>query len=119
MLWTGLRRRRHAPLWGFLGCAAALAIELRGAFGLATETWLILCGLVALIASATLDRYLREPRDGLTSASLSQREGPLDLLQIAGTGLLAKHAGPEPPSSDAAFEGGGGKFGGGGASGSY
>jgi hypothetical protein len=119
MLWTGLRRRRHAPLWGFLGCLAGIAVELRGAFTLATETWLIICGLVALVAGALLDRYLRQPRNGLTSASLTQREGPLDLLQIAGTALLAKHAGPQPSHDEAAFEGGGGKYGGGGASGSY
>jgi hypothetical protein len=119
MLWTGLRRRRHAPLWGFLGCLVGLAVELRGAFTLATETWLILCGLVALIAGVVLDRYLRQPRDGLTSASLTRREGPLDLLQIAGAALLSKHSAPEPSSEAPAFEGGGGKFSGGGASGNY
>jgi len=119
MLWTGLRRRRHAPLWGFLGCVAALAMELHGAITLAAETWLILCGLVALAAGVALERYLRQPRNGLTSASLPTREGPLDLLQIAGAALLAKRAGPEAPPAESTFEGGGGKFGGGGASGSY
>ena len=117
MLWTGLQRRRHAPLWGFLGCLAGLAVEVRGV--LATETRLILCGLVALAAGVTLERYLRQPRNGVTSASLTQREGPLDLLQIAGAALLAKRAGPEAPPAESTFEGGGGKFGGGGASGSY
>ena len=34
---------------------------------LATETWLILCGLAALVAGVALDRYLRQPRNGLTS----------------------------------------------------
>jgi hypothetical protein len=119
MLWTGLRRRRHAPLWGFLGCVAGLAMELHGALPLATETWLIVCGLVALAAGVALERYLRTPRNGLTSAPLTTREGPLDLLQIAGAALLAKHAGPETPPAESTFEGSGGKFGGGGASGSY
>jgi hypothetical protein len=119
MLWTGLRRRRHAPLWGFLGCVAGLAVELHDAVVLATETWLILCGLVALAAGVALERYLRTPRNGLTSAPLTTREGPLDLLQIAGAALLAKRAGPEAPPAETTFEGGGGKFGGSGASGSY
>jgi hypothetical protein len=119
MLWTGLRRRRHAPLWGFLGCVAGLAVELHGAVALATETWLILCGLVALAAGVALERYLRTPRNGLTSAPLTTREGPLDLLQIAGAALLAKRTGPEAPPAESTFEGGGGKFGGGGASGRY
>jgi len=119
MLWTGLRRRRHAPLWGFLGCIAGLAAELHGALALATETWLILCGLVALAAGIALERYLRQPRNGMTSAALTTREGPLDLLQIAGAALLAKRVGPEAPPAESTYEGGGGKFGGGGASGSY
>jgi len=123
MLTAGLRRRRHAPLWGFMGCIVGLAVELRASFPLAPETWLILCGLVALIAGMALDRYLRQPRNGLTSASLTRREGPLDLLQIAGTALLAQRPGSElqtqPQSATAGFEGGGGKFGGGGASGRY
>ncbi len=119
LLATGLRRRRHAPLWGFLGCLAALAVELRAAVPIAMETWLIACGLVALVAGLALDRYLREPRNGLTSASLAKREGPLDLLQVAGTALLAHRATPEVPSVEPGFEGGGGRFGGGGASGQY
>jgi uncharacterized membrane protein YgcG len=119
MLMIGLKRRRHAPLWGFLGCVIAFAIELRAAVPVAPETWLIAWGLVALAAGVTLDRYLREPRGGLTSVSLTKGEGPLDLLQIAGSALLAHRAAPEAPSAEPGFEGGGGKFGGGGASGRY
>jgi uncharacterized membrane protein YgcG len=119
MLRTGLTRRRHAPLWGFLGCVTAVAIELRAAVPVAPETWLIAWGLVALIAGVTLERYLRDPRSGVTSASLTKGEGPLDLLQIAGSALLAQRAGPEAPPTEPRFEGGGGKFGGGGASGRY
>ena len=119
MLRTGLRRRRHAPLWGFLGCVTAVAVELRAAVPVAPETWLIAWGLFALVAGVTLERYLRQPRDGLTSASLTKGEGPLDLLQMAGSALLAHRAAPEPQPAAPGFEGGGGKFGGGGASGRY
>ena len=75
--------------------------------------------MLALVAGVTLERHLREPRSGLTSASLTKGEGPLDLLQIAGSALLAHRAAPEPQSAAPGFEGGGGKFGGGGASGRY
>jgi len=119
MLRTGLKRRRHAPLWGFLGCVVALAVELRPAVPLAPEAWLIAWGLVALIAGVTLDRYLRNPRGGLTSASLTKGEGALDLLQVAGTALLAQRAAPAAATAEGGFEGGGGRFGGGGASGRY
>jgi len=119
MLRTGLKRRRHAPLWGFLGCVVALSVELRAAVPVAPETWLIGWGLVALVTGVALDRYLREPRGGLTSASLMKGEGPLDLLQIAGTTLLTVRAAPEAGPQAPGFEGGGGKFGGGGASGRY
>lgn len=119
LLVTGLRRRRHAPLLGFMGCVACLAVELRLVTTLATETWLIVCGLAALMVGVVVDRYLRQPRSGLTSASLAHREGPLDLLQTAGAALLAQRTAPEAPSANAAFTPGGGRFGGGGASGSF
>jgi hypothetical protein len=119
LLVTGLRRRRHAPLWGFLGCVAGLATELHAAIPLTREAWLIACGLVALIAGAWLDRRLRQPRNGLTSASLTRGEGPLDLLQMAGSALLAQRAAPQASPVEPGFEGGGGKFGGGGSSGRY
>jgi hypothetical protein len=119
MLLAGLRRRRHAPLLGFMGCVACLAVELRLATTLATETWLILYGLAALVVGVGLDRYLRQPRNGLTSAALTQREGPLDLLQTAGAAVLAQRSAPESPRTEPAVTAGEGRFGGGGASGSY
>lgn len=119
MLASGLARRRHAPLWGFLGCVVALATELRANVAVAPETWLIGWGLVALVAGIALDRLLREPRRGLTSAALAKGEGPLDLLQMAGSAALAQRAAPPAHSAGPGFEGGGGKFGGGGASGRY
>jgi len=102
-----------------MGCIACLAVELRLATTLATETWLILYGLTALIAGVALDRYLRQPRNGLTSAALTRREGPLDLLQTAGAAVLAQRTAPEPPPPEPTFTPGGGRFGGGGASGQY
>jgi hypothetical protein len=119
MLAAGLRRRRHAPLLGFMGCVIGLAVELRLATTLATETWLILYGLAALVAGMALDRYLRQPRNGLTSAPLDSREGPLDLLQTAGAAVLAQRTAPESPPSRPTVTPGGGQFGGGGASGNY
>jgi hypothetical protein len=119
MLFAGLRRRRHAPLIGFMGCVACLAVELRLATSLATETWLILYGLFALLAGVALDRYLRQPRNGVTSVALSQREGPFDLLQTAGAAVLAQRSSPEPTRAEPAVAAGEGRFGGGGASGSF
>lgn len=119
LLVAGLRRRRHAPLLGFMGCIGCLAVELRLATSLATETWLIVYGLAALVAGVALDRYLRQPRNGVTSAALTHREGPLDLLQTAGAAVLAHRAAPDATPPEPGFGPGEGRFGGGGASGSY
>jgi hypothetical protein len=86
---------------------------------LAPETWLVLCGLAALVTGVALDRYLRQPRNGLTSAALTDRDDPLDLLQTAGAALLAQRTAQDFSSPEPTFTPGGGRFGGGGASGSY
>jgi hypothetical protein len=119
MLIAGLRRRRHAPLLGFLGCLAGVAIELRFATGIATEAWLIGCGLLTLIAGVGLDRYLRESRNGFTSQRLMDRESPLDVLQTAGAAVLTHGSHVSAPQPETSVTGGGGRFGGGGASGSF
>jgi hypothetical protein len=119
LLVAGLRRRRHAPLLGFMGCVACLALELRVAASLETETWLILCGLTALVTGVALERYLRQPRNGLTSAALTRRDDPLDLLQTAGAALLVERTSRDVSPPESKFTSGGGRFGGGGASGSY
>jgi hypothetical protein len=119
LLAAGLRRRRHAPLLGFMACAACLAMELRFATSVATETWLLVCGFSALLAGAVLDRYLRRPRNGLTSAALTDGEGALDLLQTAGAALLAQRTSRDFTTPETSFTAGGGRFGGGGASGNY
>jgi hypothetical protein len=95
-------------------------VELRFATpGIATEAWLIGCGIAALFVGLVLDRYLRKPRNGFTSTALSSREGPLDLLQTVGAAALAQRSAPEVPQSQAGMTGGEGRFGGGGASGNY
>jgi hypothetical protein len=119
LLVAGLRRRRHAPLLGFMGCVVGLAVELRLATTLSTETWLIVYGLAALVAGIAVDRYLRQPRNGLTSAPLDSREGPLDLLQTAGSALLAQRTTSDQPPPESSVTPGEGRFGGGGASGNY
>lgn len=119
LLVAGLRRRRHASLLGFMGCVACLAVELRLATTLATETWLILYGVAALVAGFALDRYLRQPRNGVTSQALEDREGPLELLQTAGAALLAQRTTPGIPPAEPGAAPGEGRFGGGGASGGY
>jgi hypothetical protein len=119
LLAAGLRRRRHAPLLGFMGCLAGLAVEVRFATALATETWLLACGLTALIAGVALSRYLRQPRHGITSAVLTDGESALDLLQTAGAALLAQRTASDGTASARTYSPGGGRFGGGGARGEY
>jgi hypothetical protein len=115
---VGVRRRAHAPLLGFLGGTACLLLELHPYTGLPAELWLIVCGAAALAAGLVLDRRLREPRDGVTSARLNDREGPLDLLQHAGASVLAQRDAPAA-RPDEGFAPGGGRYGGGGAGGSW
>ena len=116
---TGLRRRRHAPLLAFLGCVGCVAIELRLASPWPGEIWLVLDGLAVLAAGLVIDRYLRQPRNGLTSERLTDREGPLDILQTAGAAVLTQSGSPEPQPVGPATVQHEGRFGGGGASGSF
>lgn len=115
---VGIRRRAHAPLLGFLGGTACVLLELHRWTGLPAETWLIVCGGGALAAGLLLDRRLRIPRDGVTSARLTDREGPLDLLQLAGASVLAQRGTPAAPP-DQGVTPGGGRYGGGGAGGTW
>ena len=111
---VGLQRRRHAPLLAALGCIACIAVQCVRASGWPVEAWLVLLGLAAIAVGAGVDRFLRSPRNGVTSARLTDREGPLDLLQTAGAAILAGPASHEAPPDSR-----GGRFGGGGASGSF
>jgi hypothetical protein len=117
---AGLRRRRHAPLLAFLGCVACIAVEMRLVIHWTPETRLVLDGLAAIAVGLAIDHYLRRPRSGLTSARLTDREGPLDLLQAVGAAVLAQPGrSGEPATSEPAVAARDGRFGGGGASASY
>jgi hypothetical protein len=113
---TGLRRRTHAPIMACMVCVVCIAYELRNLMGLALEARLILWGSATLALAAALHWYLRKPRRGITSVSLTENEPCEVLSELAGVTVLAPTS---PQDSDAPFKGGGGTFGGGGASGSY
>jgi hypothetical protein len=116
----GLRRRRHAPLYGAMLAAGIALVVVRRTLGGPDEAWLVVPGLAMLVTAVALERRLRDRTDGVTSAKLSEREGLGDLVQLAGVATLRApggHAGgAEPPPG---VEGGGGRYGGGGASGSF
>jgi hypothetical protein len=95
-------------------CAGCLAYELRRISSLSVQERLLLGGGAVLLIAVALDRYLREPRRGITSRQL-ETDDSLDPLQLAGTLALAPH-GPAGPDG---FKGGGGTSSGGGASGNY
>jgi hypothetical protein len=111
---VGVRARLHAPLGAFMLCAGCLAYELRRISSLSVQERLLLGGGAVLLIAVALDRYLREPRRGITSRQL-ETDDSLDPLQLAGTLALAPH-GPAGPDG---FKGGGGTSSGGGASGNY
>jgi hypothetical protein len=114
-LLTGLRRRTHAPLLAGMLCVACTAWELRALSGWPYEAKLMFWGCLLLIATVLISRALRTPRGGITSARSSEREGPLDVLQLAGATAISPATTPAAPG----YQGGGGQFGGGGASGRY
>lgn len=116
---AGLRRRRHAPLLAFLGCLGCVGIELRFSSPWSTELWLVIDGLAATAAGLAIDRYLRQTRNGLTSATLTDQEGPLDLLQTAGAAVLTQSGSPATQPVEPASVPHEGRFGGGGASGRF
>lgn len=111
---TGLRRRRHGPLLCGMLAGACAAIEVSRSTGWPIEARLIGDGLVLLAAGVVLERWLRKPRRGYTSAPLDERSGSLDLLGAALAGAQLPAAGGPAAGPDR-----GGRFGGGGASGDY
>lgn len=119
MLTAGLARRRHAPIVGFMGCVVCVAIELHRIFPLPTETRMLVWGSATLFVGMALDRYLRKPRDGITSARMTEREGPLEILQTAGVAALTHGSAAAPAAGEPTLKPGGGRYGGGGASGRY
>jgi hypothetical protein len=113
---VGIRRRTHAPLWSCMACIACLGVELRSVTGWTLTTRLVVWGIGTLIVALALNRWLRRPRGGITSARCDDREGPLDLLPLAGAAAIAPQAAPDGPRG---IHGGGGGFGGGGADGRF
>jgi hypothetical protein len=111
---VGVRARLHAPLGAFMLCAGCLAYELRRISGWSLQQRLLLGGGAVLLIAVVLDRYLREPRRGITSRQF-EIDDSLDLLQLAGTVALA----PQGSAGPDRFKGGGGASSGGGASGNY
>jgi len=114
---SGLRRRAHAPLIAGMLCVACCAYELRNLTGLSLEARLVAWGGVLLLFSTSLERYLRMPRRGFTSRSLSEDTRSAGILELAGSAVLTPSA--HPSKATPSFEGGGGQFGGGGAGGKY
>ena len=117
MLVVGLRRRSHAPLMSFMGCVAHLAWQLRGVSGLSLQSRLLLWGMLILIGALLVNRYLREPRRGVTSEPMTERSGALALLQLVGTSALTEQAAATRAAPE--WTPGGGRFGGSGASGGF
>jgi len=115
---AGLARRSHAPLLAAMLCVACLAYELRNLTGLPLEVRLIAWGSAALVLAVALDRYLRTPRAGITSARVGDDGESLARLELVGAGALAAPA-AAPAAAPPGFKGGGGRFDGGGASGGY
>jgi hypothetical protein len=115
---VGLRRRAHAPIMASMLCTACSAYELRQLTGLPLEARLIVWGCVLLLASITLEGYLRVARGGITSRPLRTEGHSAGILGIAGSAVLTPHS-PPPSVGTSSFEGGGGSFGGGGASSRY
>jgi hypothetical protein len=115
-LLVGVRRRNHAPIVAFLVCVGCLACELRNLTGLSLKVKLIFWGSASLLLTIALDRYLRNPRQGVTSIKVGENNGAFDLIHLAGAGALTPLS---TQQSEPPFKGGGGAGGGGGASESY
>jgi|SRR5581483_2488952 len=113
---VGVSRRTHAPIVASMLCVPCAAYELRALTNLALQTRLILWGLVLMVISTILDRYLREARGGITSRKVRKMDDSAGVLGVLGSVVLTPHS---PPKAAPSFEGGGGSFGGGGATGRY
>jgi hypothetical protein len=112
----GIARRQHAAIIAALVCVVLLAVELRHVTGLPLHWRLILWGIVALLLSTVLERWLRKPRSGITSLDVEDPSAAIDLLQIGGASIATASATPDVQPG---FSGQGGQFGGGGASGKF
>jgi hypothetical protein len=113
---VGLKRRTHPPLVAAMLCVGCAVFELRALVPLSLEARLIVWGLLLLIGSTLLERFLRRPRRGFTSRALSAESDSDTLLQLSGTVVLTPASAPAAPEP---FSGAGGRFSGGGASGNF
>jgi len=116
----GLRFRLHAPLLALFTTLGCFAYEVRELSGLSLEVRLIVWGAVLLGASIAIERFLRTPRNGITSRQLKDDKLG-DLLQLAGTIAITPHARPEPAAAGGpqVETGAGSSFGGAGAGGDF
>lgn len=112
---TGLRRRRHGPLLCGMLTGACAAVDAALSTGWPAEALLTAGGIAALALGAVLERRLREPWRGYTSAPTDGGGATLELL---GAGLAGAQVTAAGGPAAAAPERGG-RFGGGGASGGY
>ena len=113
---VGLLRRSHAPLFGMIACKLCLAWELRELTSLPWRWKLVGWGTLALLAGLGLDRWLRTPRAGFTTANVGDDQATSLVPDVAQASALTPL---QPPTSPAPYGGEGGGFGGGGASGRY
>ncbi len=116
-LMLGLQRRTHAPVIASLLCAGCLALELHRRTHLSAEAGLIIGGCVLLFAAIALERWLKTPRNGISSNPIGTGNGPFGWLQQAGAAALTPMSPPDVPPPP--VQGGGGSFAGGGAESSY
>lgn len=119
---TGLRRRRHAPLFAAMLCIGCIGYEVRKLTGFALEYRLIMWGTLAMLTTLGLIVVLRKPRNGITSSEVDAGAGPFRLLEIASVSAMSAQAAtvaPTPVQPEYEGAGGGGSFGGGGASGKF
>lgn len=116
---VGLRFRLHAPLLALFPVLGCFAYEVRDLTGMSLEARLVVWGSILLGVSIAIDRYLKTPRNGITSRQLKDdRLG--DLLQLAGTIVITPHEKPpEPVQGGPQLETGGSSFGGAGAGGNF
>ena len=113
---AALARRDQAPLLAAMCCCGLLAMELRRLAPWSLEVRLLIYGGVLLLATIALERWLRQPRRGVTSIRLGLGAANGD----AGAAALATpSSAPPDPAAPAGVAGAGGQFGGAGAEDRY
>lgn len=118
---VGVGFRLHAPLLALFPTLGCLAFEARELSGLSLEARLIVWGVVLLGVSIAIERFLRTPRNGITSRQLKDDKLG-DLLQLAGTVAITPVGahGARPAEGGPQVEtGAGSSFGGAGAGGDF